>query len=521
MSHPIPVVARFLATIANVTTIPGLLQISSALQTDPNFTMLVPDDQQVIRTAWAAKRTEIHVANGTIPRAMSAGSLAQTLAAAAQETAGQALGSMADGARRGVGFSDPASYLAALQRGGLQAHTRAEYLATVRRAGLATDDVFPPANATHNATATSDGRNGGGFYQAGDGNQTLMREIQEQRRRNRAANVNSPEARAAAIAAARLAGAKLVGYDGQVTDPNSTDIGTIVAFGRTCNAQIDSLTGRRRQMLIPWGDVEAVRVALKLPEGTFGRAPGSVGILGDAVEILNNGGFVARRIKGSAIPSFENPDVMIPVRSAWKVGFFDNRADSDSMGKREATLALVKDGQGVKLICDNPDHPGAQAVIADYNRRVAGTMIESEDLLTRVEAAFRRVCGARMTDLGCYVSPAASDRAVALANAIRPLMGRNVYCYAHTHAESLQAALTDSITREIDSLELTIAKPEYKASAATITKIEKLKAECVALSGLIGAAAVEGYRARLDAADAKVVEGLNATTQRALHIEMD
>lgn len=528
---PIPAVNAMLVLIQNATTQARLDALVSGnglsdadKRTTAMYQLLHADDKATVRNAWGQRRDAI---KGIVPQvsnpAASEESLGTTLATISGEVGdGQTTGSMANGMRRGVGFSSHEGYRVALQRGGLQPHTRAEYLRIVGG-----PDVYPPANNPTQAVTASPLLNGA--THRGDGGATLAANVRAARRREARTNAQSPEGRAATIAAARAAGAKLAGYDGQVTDPASTDIGSIVAFGRNAHTEKDPLTGKDRQMLIPWGDIEAIRVSLGLDPGAFGRAPGTVGMLGDATDILNHGGYVARRIKAAAIPQYpadpNNPDAMMPVASAWKIGFFDNSATSDSLGKREATIWLRRVGSGenagYEIGCDDPEHSGASKVIADYERRVAGIMIPADKFLGRCEDAMRRVCGARMTDLGMYVSPTMADRAVDLCNALRPIMGRNVYCYAHTHKASLASALTDSLQRDLAALERDYAKPDYKWGPAAITRVEKLKTAVNGLSGFFGPDVTAEYLDRLAKCDELAVKGLDSTSQRAQMIELD
>lgn len=531
MSYQIPLVSRLCNAIKNCRTQAEISALADSRRDD--LWTLVPADRAYVAGAARAHRFALALASLQFQPATEAPAhadgrdLVASLNAMSVETAGdgQTTGSMADGQRRGVGFSSPEGYLVALQRGGLQPHTHAEYLATVQRAGLQFDSATIPApNRTVSAAemATMPGSNPAHAA----GNQAAAAEIMRDARRRRARqDPNSPEARSAAIAAARAAGAVLAGYDGQVIDPAADNgIATMIMLGRNAKGEIDPLTGRRRQALIPWANVEAVRIALKLPEKAFGRAPGSVGLLGDATQILNHGGYVARRIKASAIPSFDDSSKMVPVRSAWKIGFFDNRADSNSLGKREATIALVKVGtDAVELICDAPEHPGAAAVIADYNRRVGATMIPSDDLTRRVESAFRTVCGARSTDLGLYVAPAMAGRAVDIANAVRPILGRNIYASAYTDRGSVSAALTDSLANSIELLEREIERKatDGKLAVGMVGKVETLKTECTGLAAFLGPDCLQDYRARLAACEDKIVAGLDGTSQRAGLLELD
>lgn len=303
---------------------------------------------------------------------------------------------------------------------------------------------------------------------------------------------------AEATALARANGAKLAGYDGQAIEPATGSIGTIVAFGYA-QTEYDVVSGRDRQILISWGTIEAIRVKHDLPEGAFGRSPGNVGMLGAATQILNHGGYVARSCG----------------RGKWKVGHFDNRLDSESLGRKEALIQLDKDG---RIQCDNPDHPGARSVIADYERRVAGTMVASDVVKTRIEDCLRRHYGARSTELGLYVSPSNAARAVDLVVSLRPVAGRRIYAYAHTDAASISDALTDSLAADLARLESDVAKG---CSVPLVARLERLRTECNALTSLLGSDVTERYKARLNACDATLVKGLSEGSQRAMMLDMD
>lgn len=301
-----------------------------------------------------------------------------------------------------------------------------------------------------------------------------------------------------ATALARANGARLAGYDGQAIEPATGSIGTIVAFGYA-QTEYDIVSGRDRQVLIPWGTIESIRVKHGLPEGAFGRSPGNVGMLGQATQILNHGGYVARSCG----------------RGRWKVGHFDNRLDSDSLGRKEALIQLDKDG---RIVCDNPDHSGARAVIADYDRRVAGTMVASDVVKTRIEDCLRRHYGARSTELGLYISPSNAARAVDLVVSLRPIAGRRIYAYAHTDAASIADALTDSLAADLARLESDVSKG---CTVPLVGKLERLRTECNALASLLGPDTTERYKTRLNACDAALVKGLSEGSQRAMMLDLD
>lgn len=305
----------------------------------------------------------------------------------------------------------------------------------------------------------------------------------------------------AAILTARANGAKLAGYDGQVVAPGEKGgIGTVITLGGSI-AEYDAVSDRNRQVLIPWSDVENVRTVCGLPVGAFGRAPGLVGILGDATQILNHGGFVARKSKSGG-----------KYASAWKIGYFDNRIDSDSLGRKEALITLAHDGT---IACDSPDHPGAALVLADYDRRVAATLIPSDDLARRVAACLRNYYSARHTDLGIFVPPFASPRAVDLVVALRPIAGRRIYASAYTDRATMGEALTDSLMADLAKLETDCT--EGKIGAGTLlARGERLRVEASGLGSILGDA-YEGIKARLMACDAMAVSKMD---ERAANLEL-
>jgi len=320
----------------------------------------------------------------------------------------------------------------------------------------------------------------------------------------------SADAIATATAMARIAGATQAGYNGRVVDPTlASGVGTIVAFGKV-RTVIDSISGKSRQSLIEWASVESVRVTLGLPEKAFGRAPGLVGLLGKATQILNHGGFVAR-----------NAPTAGKYASAWKIGFFDNDLASDSLGAKEALITLSHDGV---IECDAPDHEGARMVLADFNRRVRDTLIASDDLQTRVMACLVNHYGARDTDLGIYVQPFNAARALDLVVALRPIMGRGIYAWSHMDTESIGSALTESFTADLARLEkdCEAKSGDLKriAGASLIERIERMRSECNGLATLLGADTVSAFLARIAACDALVVTALDNTSQRAMMLEL-
>lgn len=312
----------------------------------------------------------------------------------------------------------------------------------------------------------------------------------------------TPEQIAEATAQARAMGQRLAGYSGRVVDPGQ-GLGTIIAFGYA-RTEYDPVAGRDRQALISWGAVEALRVSQGLPEKAFGRGPGSIGMLGAATQILNHGGYVARNVRA-----------VQGVKTAWKIGHFDNRIDSDSMGRKEALIQITDDGQ---ITCDDPTHPGARAVIADYERRLAGTMIASDDFQRRATTCLINHYGARSTELGLYVAPWHAARALDLVVAMRPMAGRNVYAWSHTDRESIADALVDSFKGDLVRLEGEIAKG---GKMAHVARLERLKSECQGLATILGADALARYKASLEALDAVLTSALDSTSQRAAQLEMD
>jgi hypothetical protein len=324
----------------------------------------------------------------------------------------------------------------------------------------------------------------------------------------RAMRGQSATAIATATRTARIAGSRLAGYDGRIVDPGQ-GLGTIV-FLCDADQEIDAVSGRMRQKLIAWSEVEAVRVRMGLPEKAFGRTPGLVGLLGEATKILNQGGYIAKNVR-----AFGN------IASAWKVWFFDKRLDSESLGKKEALISLTTDGT---IECDNPSHPGACAVIADFNRRVAGTLIASDKLSQRIESCLVNHYGARSTKMGLYVSPYHAARALDLIVEIRPIAGRTIYAWSHTDAASISDALCNSFAADLATLEREIAGKGTEIKRGTgatfIERCERFRAECDGLSRILGVDAVASFKARIVACDAKVVEALDDTSQRFAMLEL-
>jgi len=329
-------------------------------------------------------------------------------------------------------------------------------------------------------------------------------------RRGNRAPIRAQSAAQIALATrqARAAGQRLAGYDGRIVDPGQ-GLGTVIAFGSAI-VEYDPVSDRDRQALIRWADVESARTVLGLPAGAFGRAPGLPGILGDATGILNHGGYVARHVRTGG-----------QYATAWKIGHFDSRLDSESLGKREALITLSHAGE---IACNAPDHPGAAAVLADFDRRVAETLIPSDDLQRRVIACLESHFGARDTDLGLYVSPYHASKALDLIVAIRPIAGRKIRAWSHTDRESIADALCDSFAADLGRLESDVAKKaddlRKLAGASLIERCERLRAECEGLAAILGSDATASYRARIQACDAAITSALDATSQRFAMLDL-
>lgn len=321
-------------------------------------------------------------------------------------------------------------------------------------------------------------------------------------------NDQTPEAIRTAIQVARAAGARLAGYSGQVVDPGGA-IGTIVAFG-AAHMERDPVSDRMRQVLVRWSNVEAALTGAGLPADLLGKPQGDIAQLGQATKILNHSGYIARNVRNLG-----------RAKSAWIIGRVDLRIDSDTLGDRECMISLMSDGT---LVLTDPTHAVALQVVAEYQNRMGATLIESSALRTKIEHALEMHYGARVTDLGLYVSPWHAGKALDLIVAIRPIAGRKIYAWSHTDKASISEALGDSFALDLAKLESDVASKSDDlkriAGATLIERIERLKSECAGLTLVIGASLTEGYKARLDVADRAVNAALDSTSARFANLEL-
>lgn len=321
----------------------------------------------------------------------------------------------------------------------------------------------------------------------------------------------TPEQITAAVLDARKNGQRLAGYDGQVVDPTtSKGIGTMVAFGKAFT-EFDPVSERDRQVLIRWSSVEAALVAGGFAADLLGEPVTKVAHLGQATKILNHSGYIARNVR----------NIGKGIRSAWIIGRIDASLDSDTLGDRECLISLQTDGS---LVLSNPTHSAALQVVREYENRIASVLVESSDLHNRIEMTLRSDFGARGTDLGLYVSPYHTDRAMTLIVTLRPVAGRKIYAWTHTDSESISEALCDSFAADLGRLDAEIAEKsddlKRRAGASLIERIERLKTEVSALARVLGADAVTGYKARIARMEASVDAALDSTSARAANLEM-
>ncbi len=311
----------------------------------------------------------------------------------------------------------------------------------------------------------------------------------------------SADAIAKATAEARLAGQRLAGYDGRIVDPGTTGLGTILAFGYA-DKERDATSDRDRQVLIRWTSVEAALVSAGFSSDLLGKPVSDVAHLGQAVDILNHSGFIARAVRGN--------------RGVWKVGRLDTSLTSDSLGVRDCLITL--DRTTGNLILSNPTHGPALQVQREYQNRRESVLIESNDLMNRIKRTLSADFGARSTDLGFYVSPYHTDNAMRLIVALRPVAGRKIYAWSHTDRESIQDALCDSFSADLGRLEKAIEGKsgdlKKLAGASLVEWCERLKAELVGLATILGSDATEGYKLRLSVADELILGSLDLTAAR-------
>ncbi len=322
------------------------------------------------------------------------------------------------------------------------------------------------------------------------------------------ASQSSAQAVATATRVARQAGSRLAGYDGRIVDPGQ-GLGTIIAFGNA-EQEMDLVSGRMRQKLVRWVDVVAALTSIGLPADTLGDPVTRVAHLGQASKILNHSGWLARNARNLG-----------KFRSSWILGRVDLSIDSDTLGDRECRLDLQADGT---VTSTDPTHAAAIAVIREYDARVASTLIESSDLRARIERVLVNDYGARNTDLGLYCSPYHAARALDLIVALRPVSARRIHAWSHTDRESISDALCDSFAADLVRLETAVASKDgaikVRGTSAVLEKCERLRAECDGLASILGTEAVEGYRVRLAALDAAIVEGMDGTSQRFANLEL-
>jgi len=154
-------------------------------------------------------------------------------------------------------------------------------------------------------------------------------------------------------------------------------------------------------------------------------------------------------------------------------------------------------------------------VLADYDRRVAATLIPSDDLARRVVGCLRRHYSARDTDLGIFVPPFTSARAVDLVVALRPIAGRRIYASAYTDRATLGEALSDSMVADLAKLEADCAEGTIGAGTL-LARCEKLRTEASGLGSVLGES-YEAIRSRIAACDVLAVKGMD---ERAANLEL-
>ncbi len=360
----------------------------------------------------------------------------------------------------------------------------------------------PVSLATGTATIT------GALTAVAAENAQIARTARTGRTGRRGPQVQTAAQIAAATATARAAGQRLAGYNGQIVDPGK-GIGTVVVFGKA-TTEYDAIADRDRQALIQWSTVEAALVAAKFDADTLGEMVSMVAHLGQATKILNHSGYIARNVRNLG-----------KARSSWIIGRVDTTVDSDTLGDRECRIDLAFDGS---ITLTDPDHHAANQVRAEYENRIANVLIESSDLRARIVKALVSDFGARDSDLGLYVSPYHTPRAMDLIVALRPVAARKIYASAYTDKASLSEALCDSFALDLGRLEREIATKtdglKKNAGATLIERCERLRAECEGLAGILGSENVTGYKARIAACDAKITEGMDAASQRAANLEL-
>lgn len=315
----------------------------------------------------------------------------------------------------------------------------------------------------------------------------------------------------ASVLDARKNGARLAGYDGQIVDPTgSKGIGTVIAFG-SADTEYDVIADRDRQIMISWSTVESSLASAGFDRDLLGEPVTKIAHLGQATKILNHSGYIARNVR----------NISRGVRSAWIIGKVDASLDGDTLGDRECLISLQTDGS---LVLSNPTHVAALQVAREYDNRLASVLVESSDLRARMERTLRSDFGARKTDLGLYVSPYHTDRAMTLIVAMRPVCGRKIYAWSHTDAGSIAEALTDSFAADLGRLDREIATKSADlkrlAGASLIERIERLKVEISALGRVLGDSTVTAYKARIVAMELSVNDALDSTSARAANLEM-
>ncbi len=324
----------------------------------------------------------------------------------------------------------------------------------------------------------------------------------------------SPEQIATATLVARASGQTLAGYDGQIVDPTSDrGIGSIVQFGKA-PTEMDLVSGRMRQILVRWSSVVAALASIGLPADHLGDVVSAIAHLGQATKILNHSGFIARNARNLG-----------KARSSWIVGRVDTSVDSDTLGARECRIDLMADGS---ITLTNPDHPQAQQVVREFEARIASALIEASHLRARIVDTLTSVYGARDTDLGLYLSPYHTDRAVALLTVLRGVVARPgrrwIYVSARTSGDqALADALCESLVDSVGKLEAEIADSDSIkriAGATLITRVERYRAECAALASVLGPEITNALRTRILACDDAITTALNATSLRAMNLEL-
>lgn len=343
-------------------------------------------------------------------------------------------GSLASGARRIVGFSDPAQYLAALRVGVPTSATRTEYIRLARQAGLAFDEsTLPPAGDTLAAnnlpvgvgtTYTPVGRRYEDMTRA---QRAALRKVGNETRAKVAAAISESTIIAGAIAAGGMLQVSWVGG-------GTTTLGAL----RTALATI----GR---------------------EHDAPKAPSQERHAGRAVDAQKS-----MSLDTARLPAADLPD---GISARWLVGRKLTGAAVKAGGAYGHALLTVNLSDGGVLTFDG-DQAIAESIKAHYATATAGEILRSEDLTTWFGTTLRDTHYSVKSGTHWYVPAGEADAARALSECLEKLWGDHDRI-AVTTGKDLMRSLTKGLDNELADLAKEYARETATATARAADKARK------------------------------------------------